>query len=1304
VTEATTTPSPRAPERVSPPRRRWRWLNRLLVLSLLLLAVALAGLRATLSSIAGREAEVAYWLSGKLGTPVTVGSISGGWRGWAPVLELDGVALGNAADGFRIGRVALSLDPYRSLEERRLVPDHIEVSGLNLVLRETIGQGWSLAGLAPSAAGGDEGYANLAGLLGQLGDLRIEAERLRIETPRLAQPLDLASTDLQLEASAGGALLQLEGSLPVAFGQRIRGQLEWTPAGPGSWYAEATSLDLAGVDDLLPDLAVGAGGRLDLRLWGGLADHPPGLIKARGEFRKLQAGGIGEPLFDRLELSLQGQAGPAGYQFDYRIEKAESPRGRWPDAGGRVELELDNDRLTTLRLRSDFLRLDDLGLGALLEPATAGLQLQGDLRAVAIDWSPAAGLPAGLAITADYTGLAILHPGLAVTAEGLRGHLDYRAGVAKLDLEARALHLGGSRVAELGLPDIPALRGQIEAEYGSQGWRLASSGLDIETIPLSFSIQGELAQAVGAASPEPLADLALQVQSGDLTRLAELLPALPRLDKTRAWMRHRLKAGRISGGAGVLRGALSGWPYGDASGQAELRLDFTDSEVLFNDAWPPVTALAGAVSIKGVEASLRAESGLMLGARLNAGTGGIADVRADQPQLLLDVAIATDGPTSKRILRESPLRDGPGRRLAKLDVSGPLEYQLKLEVPLYDGPETEVDGTVRLAGNTLGMGRDLKLEQVTGKLGFTRDTWGGQDVAARYEGRPVTVNAGSIADAEGGGSRIRLAGRTDREYLAHQVAQHAGKVAAYFETHKLWERFSGETDFLAEIRIPPREAPATAETMLTVRSSLQGMTLELPAPLGKPADLALPLTLETGLDEEPDDRLVRLNLADRLDLAVRLVRDPQAKPAEGETATEREFTGATLSLGSAAAAAPTTSGVAVSGSLPAFRLTDWERLLATPPGVTEDGSDLNPLRIDVSVADLEVSGQRFDAVHVNGTRSDAAWQLRAESAATAGNVLWPEGAGRAELHFERLALRPDPDAEAGDPTNPGTLPPISASAREFSYAGNRLGGLMLETEPDSDGRGLQLKQLKFESERFTVDAIGRWQGRGKFQNSQFSIDLKAADMGKLLESFGYTSGALEGGKTSMRIDARWPGGPQDFRLDILAGSLDMQITEGRLLDVDPKAGRLFGLLSLQTLPRRLALDFGDLFGKGFSFDSIDGSFRISDGNAQTEDLVMVGPAARIEVRGRTGLARRDYDQRVVVIPSLSSNLPVASALFGPVGIGIGAALYVGQQMFKGIPGAIDSVLSQHYTVTGPWTEPVITKQEAAARPAKPGPG
>src|SRR5699024_8678898 len=157
----------------------------------------------------------------------------------------------------------------------------------------------------------------------------------------------------------------------------------------------------------------------------------------------------------------------------------------------------------------------------------------------------------------------------------------------------------------------------------------------------------------------------------------------------------------------------------------------------------------------------------------------------------------------------------------------------------------------------------------------------------------------------------------------------------------------------------------------------------------------------------------------------------------------------------------------------------------------------------------------------------------------------------------------------------------------------------------------------------------------------------------------------------------------------LSGSVQLTVGKGRLLNVEPGAGRLFGLLSVLALPRRLALDFSDIFGEGFAFDHIKGIFSIRQGNAYSNELVMEGPTARVRASGRIGLATQDYDQIIAVTPHVFSSLPLAGAVAGgPVGLGVGTALMLADKI---LGSQVGQLLTYYYQVSGPWTNLVATR-------------
>jgi uncharacterized protein YhdP len=227
-----------------------------------------------------------------------------------------------------------------------------------------------------------------------------------------------------------------------------------------------------------------------------------------------------------------------------------------------------------------------------------------------------------------------------------------------------------------------------------------------------------------------------------------------------------------------------------------------------------------------------------------------------------------------------------------------------------------------------------------------------------------------------------------------------------------------------------------------------------------------------------------------------------------------------------------------------------------------------------------------------------------------------------------------------------------------------------------------------------ITASGDWNGSAQDSHTRMRVNFSAQNLGAMLGALGF-DGLVDGGKTHDLIDGRWPGSPTAFSLRNMDGTLSVKVEGGRIPDASsPGVGRLLGLVSLAELPRRLTLDFGDVFGKGLAFDSITGDFRLFDGNATTDNLAIVGSSANISITGRTGLRARDYDQQVYVVPHVGNSLPLVGAVVGgPVGAAAGFAM-------QGLLGkGLNKAAGAHYRITGSWDKPVMTLIEKHDVPA-----
>jgi uncharacterized protein YhdP len=264
---------------------------------------------------------------------------------------------------------------------------------------------------------------------------------------------------------------------------------------------------------------------------------------------------------------------------------------------------------------------------------------------------------------------------------------------------------------------------------------------------------------------------------------------------------------------------------------------------------------------------------------------------------------------------------------------------------------------------------------------------------------------------------------------------------------------------------------------------------------------------------------------------------------------------------------------------------------------------------------------------------------------------------------------------------PDGLPPLHFAVADFRLGEASFGKARFDATPMPGG--MRIDRLEAQSADVGIEASGTWTGNAGDSRSKLAIDLTSPDLGRMMDALGF-AGLIDGGATAAHFDAAWPGPPSAFGFAKLSGVLGVQVEEGRILDVEPGAGRIFGLLSLREIPRRLSLDFSDFFRSGMGFNSINGHFRFVDGNAWTDDLAISGPAAEIAIRGRTGLVAKDYDQEMVVTPHAGATLPLVGAVAGGP-VGAAAGLVMQGLLSKQIGRATRS----RYHVGGTWESPDI---------------
>ena len=194
----------------------------------------------------------------------------------------------------------------------------------------------------------------------------------------------------------------------------------------------------------------------------------------------------------------------------------------------------------------------------------------------------------------------------------------------------------------------------------------------------------------------------------------------------------------------------------------------------------------------------------------------------------------------------------------------------------------------------------------------------------------------------------------------------------------------------------------------------------------------------------------------------------------------------------------------------------------------------------------------------------------------------------------------------------------------------------------------------------------------------------------LLARFGM-AGVLRGGKGKIDGQLGWVGTPFSPHYASMDGQLHVDVGAGQFLKADPGIAKLLGVLSLQALPRRLTLDFRDVFSAGFAFDFVRGDAKVEHGVLRTQNLQMKGVNAAVLMDGSVDLDHETQKLRVLVVPEIDAGTAaLATALINPA-IGLGA--FVAQLVLK---QPLIQAATREFEITGRWENPEIVPVKASA--------
>ena len=930
-----------------------------------------------------------------------------------------------------------------------------------------------------------------------------------------------------------------------------------------------------------------------------------------------------------------------------------------------------------------------------------------------------------------------------------------RPGISGATLDFDVTNDGGQakvKIVKGGL-DLPGIfeepRLALDELSTEAKWKLSGRKIELQLRNLQFAN----ADAQGQAqvrwhtddSPEPSAagagverpdrpdrrfpgvlELQGALSRGDGSRVHRYLP-LVLGEKVRHYVRDAVVKGQLSDVKFKVKGAVRQLPFSNpAAGDFQIsgkarNVHFVYVPKSIQPAaaapWPALTELNGELVFSRAAMDIKIASARVAGLpglQLVKGDARIADLTQDQ-----SVEVATDirGALADALgfVNTSPVGAMTGQALAKTTASGTGEYRFRLNLPIHAIETSKVDGSVTLPGNDVRFAPDApQLALLKGVVSVTERGFAVAGAHARVFGGDIRIDGGTRPAASPADGKLSVAFQAQGTLTAEGLrqARDLGLVS------RLAEHASGGAAYAASLLF----RRGIAE--LSVSSSLQGMALNFPAPLAKTAEAALPLRFENAL--LPASLNPGQTLQDQLSVSIgRVASVNYVRDISGaEPRVIRGGIGVGLEEGESAPAPA--SGVAANIRLAQLDLDAWEKILGEPPrrGVPAAAPASQPeavtqgylpTQIAIRAAQLKVQGRSLNRVVVGGTRDGGTWRANIDAAELDGYVEFrqagaQQGAGRVYARLARLNLAASQasEVEAILDEQPASIPALDIVVEDMELRGRKLGRVEIDavnraaTAAEGGVREWRLNKFNVTVPEATLTATGNWAAvapagpraarpAGERRRAVMNFKLDIADSGELLGRFGM-NGVIRRGRGRLEGQVGWVGSPLSLDYPSLSGQFNVNVESGQFIKADPGIAKLLGVLSLQSLPRRLTLDFRDVFSQGFAFDFIRGDVAINQGVAQTSNLRMGGVNAAVLMEGSADIAHETQNLKVVVVPELDAGTASLIATVINPAIGLGSFL---AQMFLRRP--LTEAATQEFQIDGAWSDPKITKIDRRAR-------
>jgi len=698
----------------------------------------------------------------------------------------------------------------------------------------------------------------------------------------------------------------------------------------------------------------------------------------------------------------------------------------------------------------------------------------------------------------------------------------------------------------------------------------------------------------------------------------------------------------IQGGKGnnakiIWYGPLNTFPYKQHDGIFQAKVSLTDAKFSFDTRWPTITDMQLNLLFENDSMYLDSNSAILKEVKADKITGEIAHL-GPSGAIEITAKASAKGKAVRDYMMATPLVNSVGAALTAVKVTGDVQSEFQLKIPFDTKVKSRAWGYADLVDNHINIETPpMELEKAKGRITFDNDIVRTSGLSANLLDQPISLDFKGESLDSSYSVGIDILGDWDMAPLSPYVGN-------------VWtQKVQGHAPWNMDIDIQLNDVGFTYQ--IDTSANLEFVSSQYPAPLAKALGEKSRLEMQASGNQE--------SISARLQL-------PDVKyQAEIDITGKKPVLDATsLLIGKGGFKVSPIVGHDMVIRSSKFNLDSWMSLVNEKSGTKQVSrlSEMNtpdiptPNRISISTDTLTFASLDWHKVTFSARKKNLSWLMNVDSSEVKGraNYLEPYDLTVAldRLHVYVPSLddeksdRPvfQADIEAPlitefDRNFHKLMPNLTLNIKDFWLQGYKVGTVNIDLQRQGDR--LNWKKIDINSGTNSIKAKGWWELSPNNSQSNMEMVIKGENNTELMDRFGISSG-IQKAPFEVSSQLSWLGAPWSLQVDTLSGTVNAKFGKGIISDVSG-AAKLLGMFSLDSIIRKMQLDFTGVFDNGLAFSSIVGSGKMEKGIFVTNDIEMDATAGDMTIRGMADLNENKVDAEVEFTPDLTSGIPVLTA-------------------------------------------------------------